>query len=210
MMPRLEEVVSPEVTNPVDIFDNVFNDVMVNILVALLIFFIGFIFGRLLGRIIKKVLRHMNTDYFMRNTLGIKLSVEDVLSVSTSYFVYMISFVMALNQLGLSTAILQMVIGGVIAIIVISVILSIKDFLPNMVAGLLIREKSFVAEGDVIRIKDIEGKVEELGLVETVIVNRHGDKIFIPNIVFTKNEVTNYKPRSKKKAQAKESQKEKA
>ena len=210
MMPRLEEVVSPEVTNPVDIFDNVFNDVMVNILVALLIFFIGFIFGRLLGRIIKKVLRHMNTDYFMRNTLGIKLSVEDVLSVSTSYFVYMISFVMALNQLGLSTAILQMVIGGVIAIIVISVILSIKDFLPNMVAGLLIREKSFVAEGDVIRIKDIEGKVEELGLVETVIVNRHGDKIFIPNIVFTKNEVTNYKTRSKKKAQAKESQKEKA
>ena len=210
MGPRLEEVVSPEVANPIDIFDNVFNDVMVNILVALLIFFIGFIFGRLLGRIIKKVLRHMNTDYFMRNTLGIKLSVEDVLSVSASYFVYMISFVMALNQLGLSTAILQMVIGGVIAIIVISIILSIKDFLPNMVAGLLIREKSFVAEGDVIRIKDIEGKVEELGLVETVIVNRHGDRIFIPNIVFTKNEVINYKPRSKKKAQSKEPAKEKA
>ncbi|MFP4117559.1 MAG: mechanosensitive ion channel domain-containing protein [Candidatus Woesearchaeota archaeon] len=203
MIPRLEEVVTPDVANPIEIFSNIFNDVMINILVALLIFFIGFIFGRLLGRIIKKVLRHMNTDYFMRNTLGIKMSAEDILSVSASYFVYVISFVMALNQLGLSTAILQMVIGGVIAIIVISIILSIKDFLPNMVAGLLIKEKSFIAEGDVIKIRDVEGKVDELGLVETVILNRHGDRIFIPNIVFTKNEVINYKPKAKKKSESK-------
>ena len=197
---NLEEPISPELTNPLDLVSGVFNDVMLNILVALLIFFIGFIFGRLIGKIIKKVLRHMNTDYFMRNTLGVKVSIEDILSISASYFIYMISFVMALNQLGLSTAILQMVIGGVIAIIVISVILSIKDFLPNLVAGLLIREKSFVNEGDVIKIKDIEGKVDELGLIETVILNRHGDRIFIPNIVFTKHELINYKPKEKKKS----------
>ncbi len=188
-----------QLATPFEIFKNSFNQVLINIIVALLIFFIGFIIGKLLGKILKKVLRHMNLDYFLRKTLGFKVSAEDILSGSVSYFIYIISFIMALNQLGLSTAILQMVIGGVIVIIVISIILSIKDFLPNVVAGLVLREKAFVSENDVIRIKDIEGKVVELGMVETIIQNRHGDRIFIPNIVFTKNEVINYKPRKKKK-----------
>ncbi|MFW5852567.1 MAG: mechanosensitive ion channel domain-containing protein [Nanoarchaeota archaeon] len=183
----------------VDFFQSTFNQVMINILVALLIFLIGFILGRLLGRILKKVLRHMNLDYFLRKTLGIKISIEDILSGFVSYFVYVISFIMALGQLGLSTAILQMVIGGVIVIVVISIILSIKDFLPNIVAGLVLREKGFIAEGDVVSIKDIEGKIVELGIIETVVQNKHGDRIFIPNIVFTKNEVINYKPKLKKR-----------
>ncbi len=197
----------PEIASPADIFHDSFNQVMVNILVALLIFFIGFIFGRLLGKIIKKILRHMSLDLFMRKTLGIRVSMEDILASTVSYFIYMISFIMALNQLGLSTAILQMVIGGVIVIIVISIILSIKDFLPNLVAGLVIKEKGFVLENDVIKIKDIQGKVVEMGLVETVVLNKHGDRIFIPNIVFTKNEVINYKPENKPKKKAKDAKK---
>ncbi len=188
-----------QVTAPLDFIRGAFNDVMINILVAMLIFFIGFILGRLLGRILKKVLRHMNLDFFMRKTVGLKFSLEELISGTASYFIYIISFIMALNQLGLSTAILQMVIGGAIAIIVISIILSIKDFLPNVMAGMVLREKSFISENDVVRIKDIEGKVVEMGLIETVIQNKHGDRIFIPNIVFTKNEVINYKPRSQKK-----------
>lgn len=190
--------IAKQLTSPLDIFKSSVNEVLINIMVALLIFFIGFIFGRLLGKILKKVLHHMNVDYFLRKTLGYKISVEDILSGVVSYFIYIISFIMALNQLGLSTAILQMVIGGVIVIIVISIVLSIKDFLPNLMAGLVIREKVFVSENDIIKIRDIEGKVIELGMVETIVQNKHGDKIFIPNIVFTKNEVINYKPRKKK------------
>ena len=188
------------ISGPVDFFRSTFNEVMINILVAMLIFFIGFIFGRLLGKILKKVLRHMNLDYFVRKTIGLKFSLEEIIAGVVSYFIYIISFVMALSQLGLSTAILQMVIGGAIIIIVISIILSIKDFLPNIMAGMVLREKSFISENDIIRIKDIEGKVVELGLVETVVQNRHGDRIFIPNIVFTKNELINYKPRTTKKS----------
>ena len=184
---------------PLSFLRNAFNEVMINILVAMLIFFIGFIFGRLLGKIIKKVLRHMNLDFFVRKTIGIKFSLEDLISGIVSYFIYIISFIMALNQLGLSTAILQMVIGGAIIVIAISIILSIKDFLPNVMAGMVLREKSFITENDIIKIKDIEGKVIELGLIETIIQNKHGDRIFIPNIVFTKNELINYKPKTKKK-----------
>jgi small-conductance mechanosensitive channel len=195
----LADDIAEQLSSPLDIFKSSFNQVLINIMVALLIFFIGFILGRLFGRILKKVLHHMNLDFFLRKTLGYKISMEDILSGVVSYFIYIISFIMALNQLGLSTAILQMVIGGVIVIIVISIVLSIKDFLPNLVAGFVIREKAFVAENDIVRIRDIEGKVIEMGMVETVIQNKHGDKIFIPNIVFTKNEVINYKPRKGKK-----------
>lgn len=194
-----ENNIATHVTAPLDFIRGTFNDVMINILVAMLIFFIGFILGRLLGKVLKKVLRHMNLDFFIRKTIGLKFSLEELLSGVVSYFIYIISFIMALNQLGLSTAILQMVIGGAIVVIVISIILSIKDFLPNIMSGMVLREKSFISENDVVRIKDIEGKVIEMGLIETVIQNRHGDRIFIPNIVFTKNEVINYKPRGQKK-----------
>ena len=198
-----ENSIATHVTAPLDFIRGTFNDVMINILVAMLIFFIGFILGRLIGRILKKVLRHMNLDFFVRKTIGLKFSLEELISGVVSYFVYIISFIMALNQLGLSTAILQMVIGGAIVIIVISIILSIKDFLPNIMSGMVQREKSFISENDIVRIKDIEGKVVEMGLIETVIQNRHGDRIFIPNIVFTKNEVINYKPRGQKKKSSK-------
>ena len=198
-----DSTIANHLSGPLEFFRNTFNEVMINILVAMLIFFIGFIFGRLIGRVLKKVLRHMNLDYFVRRTVGLKFSLEELIAGSVSYFIYVISFIMALNQLGLSTAILQMVIGGAIVIIVISIILSIKDFLPNIMAGMVLREKSFISENDIVRIKDIEGKVIELGLIETIIQNRHGDKIFIPNIVFTKNEVINYKPRKSKKTSSK-------
>ena len=193
----ITENLTQTIKTPLEAFQEGFNQVIVNILVALLIFFIGFIIGRLMSRVIKKVLHHMNTDFFLRKTLGVKVSLEDISAGVVAYFIYIISFIMALNQLGLSTAILQMVIAGVIIIVVISIILSIKDFLPNLMAGLIIREKAFIGEGDIISIRDIEGKVVELGLIETVIQNKRGDRIFIPNIVFTKNELINYKAKKK-------------
>ncbi len=180
-------------------FANNFSSGVVNFMAALLIFFIGFILGKLLGKIIKQVLHHVDLDYFLRKTLGMRISFETIIASFTSYFVYIVSFVMALGQVGLSVAILQMLIGGVIVIIVISVILSIKDFVPNFVAGLMIREKGFINEGDIVQVKDVEGKVLELGIIETILQNRRGDRIFIPNIVFTKNEVINYKPQESKR-----------
>lgn len=193
------DAIAESLKTPLEVVKASFSAAVMRITVALLIFFIGFMLGRIAGRITKKILHHMNIDFFLRKTFGLRISFEDIITGMISYFIYIISFVMALNQLGLSTAILNMVIGGVIVILIISIILSIKDFVPNFVAGLVIREKGFISENDVIRVKDIEGKVTELGIIETIIQNSRGDRIFVPNLIFTKNEVINYKPRKPKK-----------
>ena len=66
------------------------------------------------------------------------------LAILFSYFIYFIAIIMALNQVGLTSAILNMLSGAVILLILISMILAIKDFVPNMVAGIFIFQKGII------------------------------------------------------------------
>jgi small-conductance mechanosensitive channel len=134
----------------------------------------------------------------LRKTLNIKFSFEDVIGAFVTYFIYFISLIMALNQIGLTTTMFTIIFVAIIVLLLVSVILSIKDFIPNFVSGLMIKQKNFIEEGDVIRIKNIEGKVISLDLLETKIENKHKDIIYIPNSILTKHEIINYKVNKKK------------
>ncbi len=100
---------------------------------------------------------------------------------------------MALSQLGLTTTVLHMISAAVIVIVIISIFLSIKDFVPNFMAGIFIHRKGFVNEGDKIRVKGVEGRIIHLNLVETRIKTKKGDVIYLPNVLLTRNEVVKLK-----------------
>jgi small-conductance mechanosensitive channel len=96
---------------------------------------------------------------------------------------------MALNQLGLTTTLLYILLTIILVILVGFIILAFKDFIPNIVAGFMIHQKDKIKSGDKIKVKDIEGKVVHVNLVETRIITKKKDTVYIPNSMLTKNEV---------------------
>jgi len=168
--------------------NNFFSMFLGKLVVAVVILLVGFIIGRVSERVIQKLLHELEVDRLMKRT-GIKFSLETVLSSLIAYLIYFIAVIMALNQLGLTTIILYIILGGIIVLIIVSTILAIKDYIPNMIAGFLIFRKDMFKEGQRVKIRSTEGRVKRIGLVETEILTKKGDKIFIPNSLMIKSEV---------------------
>jgi len=172
-----------------DLYQGVINKVIA----AVIILLIGFIIGKIIAKIVQKFLKEVELNKLMHKAAGIKFGLEDIITYFVQYFIYFIFIIMALNQLGLTTTILNMLSGAVIIIIIISIFLGIKDFIPNFIAGMFIHSKGFIQEGDKIRVKDLEGKIVKINMIETRIETKSGDLIYIPNSMLTKQEVTKLK-----------------
>jgi small-conductance mechanosensitive channel len=152
---------------------------------ALLILFIGLIIGRISGVLLKRVLHSINTDKNVRRVLNVKLSFEKLLSQILSWLVYVATIIMALNHLGLTTAILTIITAVLIIILALSLLLAVRDMLPNLFAGITIKYRRDFAKGDRIKVKNVDGVVEEINLLSTK-VSLGTDLIVLPNSIFQK------------------------
>tara|TARA_B100000315_G_scaffold249383_1_gene280503 strand:- start:420 stop:920 length:501 start_codon:yes stop_codon:yes gene_type:complete len=162
-------------------------------IVAVVILLIGLIVGKILGKIIHKVLHEIELNNILKKATNIKVSLEEIISSFVSYFIYFIFIIIALERLGLGTIVLNIVAGAVMLVIILSVFLSLKDFAPNCIAGIIIYRKGFIKEGDNIKVKEIEGKITHVSLIETRVETKKKDIISIPNSILTKNEVVKLK-----------------
>ena len=168
---------------------NLFANLYLDILAAVIILLVGFVLAKLFGKIVQKVLHEIEVDSILLKATQIDVKFEGWAGTFVTYFVYFITIIMALNQLNITTTVLQMLSGAVIIIFIISIVLAIKDFVPNTFAGFYIYRNKFIEEGETIRVKGIEGKVIHINLVETKIETKDGDVVYIPNSVLTKTEV---------------------
>ena len=181
------------ITNSINVLPKILSSVFTKLVVAVIIVLIGLVLGKILGKFIQKALHEIELNKIIKKAAGIKASVEEIISTFVSYFIYFIFIVMALNQLGITTVVLHMISGAILIIIIISILLSIKDFMPNMFAGLFIHQKRFIKEGDILKVDNTEGKVVHINLVETKIETKQGDIIYIPNSLLTKKTVMKLK-----------------
>jgi len=159
---------------------------LINLLTALIILFIGVGAATLTSKIVKKVIHELEIDRVLREQAGVRIPAEEFITRFSRYVVYFIAIIMALNQIGLTTTLLQIILVIVFAIIVIFIILAFKDFVPNVVAGFMIYRKNRFKEGDYIKVKDIEGKVVHVNLVETRIKTKGKDIVYIPNSMLSR------------------------
>ncbi len=164
------------------------NPLLSRLSVAILILLAGFIIGKLVGNIIQRALIEIRIDKYLRLS-GLKFSLSKFISKLISYIIYFIAIVMSLNSIGLTTAILNMISGAVILIIVISFILAVKDFFPNLIAGIRIKNNKMFIEGDEIQIKEVRGRIISLGLLDTRLLTIHKEEVIIPNAIFNKRQI---------------------
>lgn len=165
------------------------NNITINLISALVIIIIGLIVARFLSNLTRKILNEVELDKILKEKARIKVPIAEFTSSIVKYAIYLITIVLALNQLGLKDIILNIVLTIVIIILIIFIVLSLKDFVPNLIAGLFLYQKRSINPGEVIEVNGIEGEVLSLNLFETKIKTKNHEIVYIPNSVLTKSVV---------------------
>ena len=163
------------------------NPFLTSILIAIVIFLGGLILGRILGKLIEKFLKDFKIDSNIKKKTNIKLSIGKLLSVFIQASIYIIFAVLALNHIGITSLLLNIIFIAIIIVLSISFLLALKDSLPNMIAGLTLRKKSNLKLNTKININNIEGTIIELNLFEVKIEKTNKDILHIPNSLFVKS-----------------------
>ena len=169
------------------------NQLLIRTATSLTILFIGFIIGRIIGRVVLKLLKEIEFDKTLRKATGTKTSFSDIISHSSSYLIYFLTVILSLESIGLTTFVLNLILVVILVIIGISVILAIKDYIPNFVGGYSLRNKGLFVKGDNIKVGSVQGKIIKINLLDTYVETKNKDLMVIPNSYFVKNLVTKKK-----------------
>ena len=175
--------------NALEFINTIFQSVLTKFIVAIVIVLLGFIIGRIFGKLTEKILHEIELNHFIKNVFKVKVSLEELLGHLVMYVIYFFAIVQALNQIGVTDTVVNLLSFMVIALIAVSIFLGIKDYIPNAMAGLIIHQRGFIHEGAYVKVMGIEGKVIKTTLVETIIETPKKDLIYIPNSLLTKNKV---------------------
>ncbi|MEK6907447.1 MAG: mechanosensitive ion channel domain-containing protein [Nanoarchaeota archaeon] len=165
------------------------SDLTLNLVAAVVILLVGLVVGRFLGNLTRKVLHELELDRLLKEQTRFKIPLEQFLGSLVKFIIYFIAIIFALDQLGLQTAILNVILAIILIILVVFMILAVKDFIPNLVAGLFLHQKRNIKPGEKIEVNNIEGEVVNVTLVETKLRTKSGDIVYIPNSILTKNVV---------------------
>lgn len=156
-------------------------------IVALLIFFMGVVIGRIADKLVQRALHEIELNLLVKKFTGMNMAVEEIIAHGLSFFIYLITVVLALRHMGLAAGVFYILMAGVIMVIVLSLFLTLKDFLPNALSGMQLLLSHKLQKGDHLSLLDMSGKVTEFNLLETHIKTKGGDTIAIPNSLLSKN-----------------------
>lgn len=187
-------------------FMQVFTPSLNQIVLFFLILFIGFLVGKISGRLLRKLLADLSADRYIKRVTGGKFSLERGLSGLVASLIYFASIILALNAVGLTTTVLEIILGILVLAIVISALVALKNIIPNLAEGIALRGK--LTEGSYIRMDDAQGMIKEVNLLETLLETDKGDVIVIPNAFFAKKSIRIMrKPRKAKRKKPAETDK---
>lgn len=146
--------------------------------VVVLIIFFGFIVGRIVGRLIFRGLKELELERFFKKTSH---SFEGGVSQVVEYIIYVITILIALDTAGILLYLLSSIAGIIILILVLSALLGFRDFVPNLICGLILRHKKSICIGDCVVLCRIVGKVTKFGFLSTQLITKSGDVLSVPN-----------------------------
>ena len=163
----------------------IFRSFYINLVAAAIIILAGFIIGRLVSKLSYKLMREFEIRSVFKQA-GIHAPIERYISTAAAYLIYFISIIMALNQLKIGTIILLLIVGAVLIVLIISFVLGIKDFVPNLKAGYSIYHKRLIRKGDWIETQGTEGRVTDITLTKTKIETKDNEMVYVPHVVILK------------------------
>ncbi|MDP2750235.1 MAG: mechanosensitive ion channel [Nanoarchaeota archaeon] len=181
-------------TNPfsaqfVSTIAKILSPVMQDIVVALVTLLLGLIIARLLGKLVEQLIIFAKLNKVFKKATGVRVAFSEVAGSIVIYLFYFITIVITLNLLKATSIVIYAFSGIILFVVILALLLGIKDFIPNMFAGVYISHKGLLRVGDFVKFKDIEGRITEIGLVGTKIVTDQKDLFYIPNSILAKSEI---------------------
>lgn len=86
-----------------------------------------------------------------------------------------------------------------ITIVAAAIAVTFKDYITNMINGLIIMFSDRLSLGDHIRVNDTEGKILDITLINVILQNEDNDMVIIPNSVIFSNVIVNQSKQNIKK-----------
>ena len=158
------------------------------VLYAVLILLVGFILGRVVGLLARRFLVDIQLGKHLRN-IGIKVPFERFVGSILSFLIYLITLFFALNTLGLTSALVTIILAGIFFVVLVSFLLAVKDFFPNLISGFRIKLGHMFEPGDEIQIREVQGVITRVGWIDSALLTKHKEEIIIPNSIFTKRKI---------------------
>jgi len=156
------------------------------IIEGIVILLIGFGIGILAKKFILRILKELNLNKIM-STVGIRYNLEEIVSSIISYVIYLFTVVIFLDKLGIRSIVLYLLVGAILMLIILTFLVGLKDIIPNFIAWLILQKKEKIKEGRYVKVKNISGRVEKVGFLETEIKTENGDILYVPNSLFLKS-----------------------
>jgi small conductance mechanosensitive channel len=143
--------------------------ILPNILLAAIIFVVGLYVARWLKKIAANLIGRVSDNSSLNNLF---ISVVYIFFIGVTIFT-------VLSILHLDTAVTSVLAGA--GILGLALAFAFQDIAANFISGIFISFRRPVHIGDIVKIKDYMGKVEEINLRDTVIRTFQGQMVIIPN-----------------------------
>lgn len=123
---------------------------------------------------------------------GVGLDYSAGLARAAQGLVIIISFSVAIGQLEIKTDLLNQVIAIVLISVGLAVALALglgsREIAGQILAGIYVRELYEV--GQQVQVGDVEGQIEEIGTVKTIVLTDDGELVSVANKVFLEQRVS--------------------
>ncbi|MBD3361170.1 mechanosensitive ion channel [Candidatus Woesearchaeota archaeon] len=162
---------------------DLFHDISNKVAVTVLIILVGFIIGRIAGRLIFRILHEIEIDRLISKK---KADIANSVSQVIEYTIYVITVCLALDNLDILAFALIAAVVILAVILIISALLGFKDFVPNFLCGLWIKNKGLAVVDTNIRLSSVKGRVVKRGLLHIKVKTKSDDIISVPNCVVVK------------------------
>jgi len=149
---------------------------------ALITVLVGFIIAKVSGRLAKRIFAEAELNRILIRA-GFK-PISDAFGTAIEYLIYAATFLLILQQFGLTEIVLVIIAIIAIAVIGFSLTLTIRDFIPNAIIGMLIRKRMKAKLGKNVQIGLIKGKLKRIGIVSSTVVDK--DEYYVPHLYSSK------------------------
>lgn len=151
-----------------------------NILLSAVILVLGFFIAKKIRKVAAKLIAKVSPNKTLNNLFS---------SIIYIFFLGVTIFIV-LSVLDLGKALTSILAGAGIAGLALA--LAFQDIAGNFISGIFISIRKPLQVGDIVKIKDYMGKVEEINLRDTTLRTFQGQMVIIPNKDVFQNPIENY------------------
>lgn len=156
--------------------------------IAAIVLFTGLVAARVLSLLADVGLRKLKIDQALREGFGVPFKASSVASQVLLWGIAGVTVLATLKILGINAIVVTALAIFAIVVIAFSIVLALRDLVPNFIAGAEMHRKGFFSEGDSVVIDGERARVLEAGMLETIL-EQSGMRIVIPNAMLLRREI---------------------